>query len=407
MILAALIGLLALQAPASITIATARGEDAVEIRTDAGGAPTLPASGLVTALGGHVRISGSWAEVAIGRQPFRFLLGAPFYSYNDRVQPLAAAAALVHDTLYLPLQVATEVLPRLFPKQYRYDAANDRFMEAGAPAVAARTAPPMTASAPASTGRDEAERLPSGILPGHLVTIDPGHGGVDPGNPGMFFPRGVREKDVTLQIGLLVRDELKRRGVAVRMTRTTDTLIALGDRGGYCSDGCDLFLSIHINSLPRRPGYTAARGFETYFLAEAKTEDARRVARMENDAVRFESETVASHPAGGLDFILKDLQLNEHLRESALLAERVQDNLDRVHTGTNRGVKQAGFMVLTTARRPAILAELGYSTNRAGGRFLTSNAGQRELARALADAVVAYLHEYERRTGSADSGRGG
>ena len=407
MILAALIGLLALQAPASITIATARGEDAVEIRTDAGGAPTLPASGLVTALGGHVRISGSWAEVAIGRQPFRFLLGAPFYSYNDRVQPLAAAAALVHDTLYLPLQVATEVLPRLFPKQYRYDAANDRFMEAGAPAVAARPAPPMTASAPASTGRDEAKRLPSGILPGHLVTIDPGHGGVDPGNPGMFFPRGVREKDVTLQIGLLVRDELKRRGVAVRMTRTTDTLIALGDRGGYCSEGCDLFLSIHINSLPRRPGYTAARGFETYFLAEAKTEDARRVARMENDAVRFETETVASNPAGGLDFILKDLQLNEHLRESALLAERVQDNLDRVHTGTNRGVKQAGFMVLTTARRPAILAELGYSTNPEDGRFLTSSAGQRRLAAALADAVVGYLHEYERRTGSADSGRGG
>ena len=407
MILAALIGLLALQAPASITIATARGEDAVEIRTDAGGAPTLPASGLVTALGGHVRISGSWAEVAIGRQPFRFLLGAPFYSYNDRVQPLAAAAALVHDTLYLPLQVATEMLPRLFPKQYRYDAANDRFMEAGAPAVAARPAPPMTAPAPASTGRDDAERLPSGILPGHLVTIDPGHGGVDPGNPGMFFPRGVREKDVTLQIGLLVRDELKRRGVAVRMTRTTDTLIALGDRGGYCSEGCDLFLSIHINSLPRRPGYTAARGFETYFLAEAKTEDARRVARMENDAVRFETETVASNPAGGLDFILKDLQLNEHLRESALLAERVQDNLDRVHTGTNRGVKQAGFMVLTTARRPAILAELGYSTNPEDGRFLTSSAGQRRLAAALADAVVGYLHEYERRTGSADSGRGG
>jgi N-acetylmuramoyl-L-alanine amidase len=161
---------------------------------------------------------------------------------------------------------------------------------------------------------------------------------------------------VTLQIGLLVRSELQRRGVAVRMTRTTDTLIALGDRGSYCSDGCDLFLSIHINSLPRRPGYTAARGFETYFLAEAKTEDARRVARMENEAVRFETETVAAHPSGGLDFILKDLQLNEHLRESALLAARVQDNLDQVHTGTNRGVKQAGFMVLTTARRPPSLS---------------------------------------------------
>lgn len=408
MIFAAFIGLLALQAPASITIATARGEDVVEVRTDATGAPMLAASGLVAALGGNVRISGSWAEVAIGRQPFRFLLGAPFYSYNDRVQPLAAAAALIHDTLYLPLQVATEVVPRLFAKQYRYDDADARLIEAGAPPVAARPAPSVTPSASAaSTPRDEADRLPSGIFPGHLVTVDPGHGGTDPGNPGMFFPRGVREKDVTLQIGLLVRDELKRRGVAVRMTRTTDTLIALGDRGGYCSDGCDLFLSIHINSLPRRPGYTSARGFETYFLAEAKTEDARRVARMENDAVRFETETVASHPAGGLDFILKDLQLNEHLRESALLAERVQDNLERVHTGTNRGVKQAGFMVLTTARRPAILAELGYSTNPEDGRFLTSSAGQRRLAAALADAVVAYLHEYERRTGSSDPGRGG
>jgi N-acetylmuramoyl-L-alanine amidase len=399
--LAALIGFLALQAPATITIATARGEDALEIRTDAAGAPVLAASGLVAALGGNVRITGSWAEVAVGGQPFRFLLGAPYYAWNDRVQPLTAAAALIRDTLYLPLQFATEVLPRLFADRYRYDASSARLVEAGAPAVAARRSPP--AAAP----RDEPDRLPSGILPGHLVTIDPGHGGVDPGNPGMFFPRGVREKDVTLQIGLLVREELKRRGVAVRMTRTTDTLIALGDRGSYCSDGCDLFLSIHINSLPRRPGYTSARGFETYFLAEAKTEDARRVARMENDAVRFETETVASNPAGGLDFILKDLQLNEHLRESALLAERVQGNLDRVHSGTNRGVKQAGFMVLTTARRPAILAELGYSTNPEDGRFLTSTAGQRQLAVALADAVVAYLHEYERRSGSGDAGRGG
>lgn len=399
-----LLAALMAQAPASITVATVRGEATLDVRADASGAPVLVASELVAALGGSVRVSGSWAEVAVGRQPFRFLLGAPFYIYNNRVQPLAGAAALAHDTLYFPLQFATEVLPRLFADRYRYDRAAARLIEAGAPAVAA--APPVvTRSAPGT--RDEPGRLPSGIRPGHVVTIDPGHGGVDPGNPGMFFPRGIREKDVTLQIGLLVREELKRRGVAVRMTRTTDTLIALGDRGSYCSETCDLFLSIHINSLPKRPGYTSARGFETYFLAEAKTEDARRVARMENEAVRFESETVAAHAAGGLDFILKDLQLNEHLRESALLAARVQDNLDRVHSGTNRGVKQAGFMVLTTARRPAILAELGYSTNPEDGRFLTSAGGQRQLAVALADAVVAYLHEYERRTDSGDDGAGG
>ena len=137
-------------------------------------------------------------------------------------------------------------------------------------------------------------------------------------------------------------------------------------------------MSIHVNSLARRRGYTDIRGFETYFLAEAKTEDAARVARMENDAVRFETgQTDALATVGGLDFILKDLQLNEHLRESARAAELVQRGLGDVHTGESRGVKQAGFMVLTTARRPAILVELGYSTNPQDGRFLTTRSSQR------------------------------
>jgi N-acetylmuramoyl-L-alanine amidase len=248
-------------------------------------------------------------------------------------------------------------------------------------------------------------RLPNGLRPGHVVTIDPGHGGIDPGNPGIFFPRGTREKDVTLRVGLLLREELKRRGVGVRMTRTTDTLIALGDRGGYCTEACDLFVSLHVNALKRRPGFTYIRGYETYFLAEAKTEDAARVAQMENDAVRFETEPDAAGPVGGLDFILKDLQLNEHLRESARVAELVQKGLGTVHTGESRGVKQAGFMVLTTARRPAILVEMGYSTNPQDGRFLTTTATQRSMASAVADAIVAYLLEYERKTAAArDSG---
>ena len=238
------------------------------------------------------------------------------------------------------------------------------------------------------------------------MTVDPGHGGVDPGNPGFFFPP-VCEKDVTLQVGMLLRDELQRRGIGVRMTRTTDTLIALGDRGGYCTEACDLFVSLHVNSLARRKGYTDIRGFETFFLAEAKTEDAARVAQMENDAVRFEANEDAAATVGGLDFILKDLQLNEHLRESARLADLVQRGLAAVHTGDNHGVKQAGFMVLTTARRPAVLVEMGYSTNPQDGRFLTNRNSQKAMAASIADAVVEYLLEYERKTGTAaDSGAG-
>jgi N-acetylmuramoyl-L-alanine amidase len=318
------------------------------------------------------------------------LLGAPLYVFDDRLRTLAAAASVSRDTLFLPFQFVAEILPSFLGDRYRYDRRRARLIDSGLGSRA------PVAHAPAKTG--EITRLPNGLHPGHIVTIDPGHGGVDPGNPGVFFPRGTREKEVTLAVGLLLADELKRKGVGVKMTRTSDTLIALGDRGAFCTADCDLFVSLHVNSLARRPGYTDIRGFETYFLAEAKTEDAARVARMENEAVRFETGTGPAETGAGLDFILKDLQLNEHLRESARAAELVQRSLRTVHSGDSRGVKQAGFMVLTTARRPAILVELGYSTNPQDGQLLTTRSSQKAMASALADAIVAYLLEYERKT---------
>jgi N-acetylmuramoyl-L-alanine amidase len=385
--------LVAAHAPGEVIIAGGGREARLPVLADAGGAPVISAPLLLSALNGSVRLTEGWAEVVVARQPFRFLVGAPLYIFSNQLQPLAAPASLRRDTLYLPFQFVAEILPYYLSERYRYDG-HGRLEVLGA-ASASRARPP------------DPGRLPNGLRPGHSVTIDPGHGGIDPGNPGVFFPRGMREKDVTLAVGLLLRDELRQRGVAVRMTRTRDTLIALGDRGGYCTQACELFVSLHVNSLARRPGYTDVRGFETYFLAEARTEDAARVAKMENDAVRFESDQGDAGTAGGLDFILKDLQLNEHLRESARAAELVQRSLRNIHTGESRGVKQAGFMVLTTARRPAILVEMGYSTNREDGRFLTTRFSQKAMASALADAVVQYLLEYERKTGAAgESGAG-
>jgi N-acetylmuramoyl-L-alanine amidase len=380
--------------PREVIVATQRGEIRVPLRVDRTGSPVVPAAPLLSALGGELHVDSGWADVVVARQPFRFLLGAPLFQFSGQLRPLAGAASLAGDSLFLPFQFVAEILPYYLGDQYRWDPRRARLEELR------RT---TTLAGRAAGGA----RLPNGLRPGHVVTVDPGHGGVDPGNPGTFFPRGVREKDVTLQVGLLLREELKRRGIGVRMTRTTDTLIALGDRGGYCTEACDLFVSLHINSLARRHGYTDIRGFETYFLAEAKTEDAARVAQMENDAVRFETEQDPVGTVGGLDFILKDLQLNEHLRESARLAELVQRDLADVHTGESRGVKQAGFMVLTTARRPAILVELGYSTNPQDGRFLTNRNSQKAMAASIADAVVEYLLEYERKTGTTpDSGAG-
>ncbi|HEX5576303.1 MAG TPA: N-acetylmuramoyl-L-alanine amidase [Gemmatimonadales bacterium] len=380
--------------PVVVTIAGAKGEARIPVRIDDSGAPVVSAPVLMTALDGSANVVNGWAEVNVARQAFRFLVGAPLYVYGNRLQPLAAGASVTRDTLYLPFQFVAEVLPSRLADRFRYDNRRARLIVSGG-----------SSRVTAAREREPAEdRLPNGLRPGHIVTIDPGHGGVDPGNPGVFFPRGTREKDVTLQMGLLLRNELKRRGVGVQMTRTSDTLIALGDRGGYCTESCDLFVSLHVNSLARRRGYTDIRGFETYFLAEARTEDAARVAQMENEAVRFEARPKDAGNAMGLDFILKDLQLNEHLRESARAAELVQRELKAVHTGESRGVKQAGFMVLTTARRPAILVELGYSTNPEDGRFLTSYASQKAMASALADAIVEYLQEYERKTSAEPSG---
>jgi N-acetylmuramoyl-L-alanine amidase len=117
---------------------------------------------------------------------------------------------------------------------------------------------------------------------------------------------------------------------------------------------------------------------------------------MENEALRYDTGYDASRD-NRFAFILKDLQTNEYLRESAALAEAVQQRGSRVHPGGNRGVSQARFIVLSTAMRPAILVETGFSTNPADARFLNSAEGQRRLAQAIADGIVEYLVQYERK----------
>lgn len=375
-------------APMTLVVATAKGDVRIPIRPGAEAGPLVSATALVPALGGLASVVGAWAHVDIASVPFRLLLGAPYYTVGGVLKPLVGVAIVKRDSLFLPLQFVTQVLPAELKGRFRYDPVSGRLEEV-LPRIAARES-------------GERTPLPSGLNRGHVVTIDPGHGGVDPGNPGKFFPRGLREKDVALQVGLLVRQELLRRGVGVIMTRTTDTLIDLHERAAYCTERCGLFVSLHVNSLPKRTGYTKARGFETYFLAEAKTEDAARVARMENEAIRFEEPK--GEQSRGLDFILKDLQLNEYLRESARLAELMQSHAAEIHTGPNKGVKQAGLAVLTTARRPAVLFEMGFSTNPEDARLMTEPRSQRNLAAAVADAIVSYLLEYQQRVGTTRTG---
>jgi N-acetylmuramoyl-L-alanine amidase len=394
---AALAAALALAPPERLQVSTQRGVTRITLRVMPGEGALVPLTLLARAAGGEVERRDPWVTWRAPAGEFRFLLGAPLMDDGSGPRLLPASVALRRDTVYVPLAFVAEVLADPARKAWVWTASSATLTQG--PEVSPLVSRP--ANPPRNTTTSAARPDPNGLRTGHRVTIDPGHGGTDPGNPGLYFPAGVKEKHVTLAVSLLVREELERRGIHVTMTRTTDTLINLGHRAPrYCRDDCDLFVSIHVNDLPRRPGYTQARGFETYFQAEARTADAARVAAMENDAIRFELPDEEDE-VRGLAFILRDLQVNEFLRESGRAAELVQQSLARVHGGPDRGVKQANFAVLNTARRPAILIELGFATNPEDARQMSTATGQRQLAGAIADAITDYLREFERRSGSA------
>ncbi|HEX5830099.1 MAG TPA: N-acetylmuramoyl-L-alanine amidase [Gemmatimonadaceae bacterium] len=401
--------LLALQlvAPASVLTVRAPERESQIPLLEQDGTAFVRADLLALALDGQVqRAGGARWRVTLAGATLEVTDRVPFVSRGADTLQLVASPLVRGAHLYLPLQLLAEALPR-FTTGLLYDAERREVRRFAAvtggasasptvPAARQRTARPVTT--PASAPAKPAARQ-------RVVVVDAGHGGRDRGMRGPIG-RGPRiaEADITLQVARRFAAVLRDRGYKVVMTRTSDTLIALYDRGPIAnrSKG-DLFVSIHVNAAnPRWRNAGAARGFETYFLAEARTEDERRVEQMENEAVRFESDvqTAANDP---LSFIVNDMAQNEHLRESSEVAATVQRHLRRIHPGPNRGVKQAGFVVLIGAFMPAVLVEIGFGTNPAEARFISDAARQRDIARALADATDEYFAEYERRLGAAGS----
>ena len=274
-------------------------------------------------------------------------------------------------------------------------------------ATAATVATVATAGTAATAATVALSRTTRRQVSRHRVVVDAGHGGPDNGMKGPLGGRvTLYEKDITLAVAKKLAHELETRGIDVIMTRTTDTLIALSDRGRIANQRRgDLFISVHVNAA--NPGWNdpaGARGFETYFLSEAKTEDERRVAQIENASERFDSdgETGQADPLG---FLIADMKQNEYLRESSDLASLIQARMRKTHPGPSRGVKQAGFRVLVTSFMPSVLVEIGFGSNPTEAAFISSAEGQRELAASVADAAVEYLAHYERRAGASLGGR--
>ncbi len=388
----------AVPAPAFVVIRDGAQSTSVPVTTIAGEA-SVRADALMKAMRG-ILITGTNLHYALSLPRVRLDLidGIPFAKADSVTIPLNRAPQVRGGQLYLPFQFVSEVIPR-YGGGYFYDVAQGEL----------RTFSPKTVSQPSAVAAAPPTAAPARPAPRKppaarkLVVIDAGHGGPD---NGMSGPIGTSpwfvEKDVVLSVAKKVATVLKARGYDVLMTRTTDTLIALSDRGRIANaNHGDVFISIHCNAPGSRTAAGAReRGFETYFLAEAKTEDERRVQDMENESVKFETGANASK-GDPLNFIITDMAQNEHLRESSDLAETIQQGLIEVHPGPNRGVQQANFAVLRGSYMPAVLVEVGFGTNQSEATFLSDSENQRALARNIAESVIAYLAHYESRVGGA------
>ena len=346
---------------------------------------------------------GGWHVVTLGGVRFEFADGVPYVRTPIGVLSLAEGPEEREGELLVPYEFFSQMLPRVAPEKWAFDDARRELtlLKPGEarPIIAVASTPGPHRTVPAR---------PGGKKHRWRIVVDAGHGGVD---NGMHGPLGQKwqfyEKDVTLSVAKQLAQILRDRGVDVVMTRTTDTLIALSDRGRIANERHgDVFLSVHVNAAPIEwKDAQATRGYETYFLREAKTEDAKRVERMENESIRFET-SVNTAPGDPLSFVITDMAQNEHLRESQELAALVQSGLGDASPGPSRGVFQAGFRVLVTAYMPAVLIEIGYGTNPDEARLLVSKAYQKKIATSIADAAIEYLDHYDRRLRGIGGGSG-
>ncbi len=228
-----------------------------------------------------------------------------------------------------------------------------------------------------------------------VIVLDAGHGGHDHGASGV---KGVREKDVTLNItlklGKLIEKGLP--GVKVVYTRKNDIFIPLYRRGQIANEANGrLFISVHANSLRKKPNPT--RGFEVYLLRPGRTDEAINIAERENSVIELE-ENYADRYQKLTDenFILVTMAQSAYMRASEVFAQVVTEEMEDHLSIPNRGVRQAGFLVLVGASMPNVLIETAYLSNREDERFLASKDGQQKIAESIFNGIKRYKEEYEK-----------
>jgi len=224
------------------------------------------------------------------------------------------------------------------------------------------------------------------------IVIDAGHGGKDPGCHGH---KNTREKDVTLAISLKLGRYIEDKFPLINViyTRKTDVFVELNERAQIANrNNADLFICIHANA-----GGESAYGAETYVLGLHRTDAQRKIAERENSAIQLEDDGGEKYKDFDMSvdaIIGRQLQLSVFLDHSIVFASKIQSSMKKIGR-KDRGVKQAGFLVLYKTTMPSVLIETGFLSNHKEELFLRDTANQSLMANSFFKAFKQYKNYYE------------
>jgi len=230
------------------------------------------------------------------------------------------------------------------------------------------------------------------------VVLDAGHGGHDPG----AMSANSKEKDINLQIvldlGTIIEQKFK--DVKVIYTRKTDKYLTLQERADVVNDHhADLFICIHTNASLS----SAAYGAETFTLGLAKSRANLDVAMRENSVILLEEDYRTKYkgfdPNSVDSYIMFEFMQDKYIDKSVEFSSIIQKQFVSYCQRTDRGVRQAGFWVLHRSACPSVLVEVGFISNPAEERYLTSDQGQKEMATAVFNAFVDYKRTHDKKSG--------
>ena len=238
-----------------------------------------------------------------------------------------------------------------------------------------------------------------------IVVIDPGHGGHDPGAIG----RRGKEKNINLNVALKVGQLIQNNcnDVKVIYTRKTDVFIPLDRRAQIANNAkADLFISIHTNSVARS---RTVRGAETYTLGLHRTEENLEVAKKENSVIliedNYEQRYAGFNPNSSESYIIFEFVQDKNMEKSVKLATLIQKQFKNTAKRIDKGVHQAGFLVLRATSMPSVLVELGYISTPDEEQYLLSDAGTTALSNSIYKAFLNYKREHDAPIGRSSADR--